>query len=200
MLYNNTERLYTPSANDTASPIFRRNEWCFSPWFCTCKATLGWVQPGLMRWLLLWITPMEEDWSLDVLTSSPACYHNTTDDPLFRRVLHHTPCPSPPPHSLPASSPPPHLVLLLTHSELIPIIRAITAQLWIYMETALMTAWNSAAKSHIAARMLWTAAILPWELYILQRSCNENTVSTIRFAVGMLYPVVIFLWECHILQ
>ena len=29
------------------------NEWCFRPQFCTCKAILGWGQPGLRRWIYI---------------------------------------------------------------------------------------------------------------------------------------------------
>ena len=47
-------------------------KWCFRPWFCIVKAILGQGQPGLMKWILLWIM-------LDLLTSSPACYHCTMD-------------------------------------------------------------------------------------------------------------------------
>ena len=51
------------------------NEWCFRPRFCTCKAILDHGQPGLMKWILLRIMPLVQDWSLDLLTSSPAPYH-----------------------------------------------------------------------------------------------------------------------------
>ena len=37
-----------------------------------CKAILGPGQPGLLRWILLWIMPLVEDQLLDLLTSSPA--------------------------------------------------------------------------------------------------------------------------------
>ena len=53
----------------------RLNEWCFKPRFCTCKAILGRGQPGVMRWILLWIMPLVQDRSLDLLTSSPARYN-----------------------------------------------------------------------------------------------------------------------------
>ena len=39
------------------------------------KAILGWEQPGLMRWILLWIMPLVQDWSLDPLARSPVHYH-----------------------------------------------------------------------------------------------------------------------------
>ena len=58
------------------------NEWCFRPRFCTMKAILGWGQPGLMRWILLWIMPLVQDRLLDLLTSSPACYDCTTGGPM----------------------------------------------------------------------------------------------------------------------
>ena len=39
------------------------NEWCFRPRFCTVM--LYWArQPGQMRWILLWIMPLVQDWSL----------------------------------------------------------------------------------------------------------------------------------------
>ena len=59
------------------------NEWCFRPWFCICKAILCRVQPALMGWGLLWIIPLVHDRSLDLLTSSPARYHCTTNAPRF---------------------------------------------------------------------------------------------------------------------
>ena len=45
-----------------------------------CKA-IYWAlgQPGILRWILLWIMPPVQDRSLHVLTSSPACYHCNTD-------------------------------------------------------------------------------------------------------------------------
>ena len=45
------------------------------------KDILGRRQPGLMRWFLLWIMPLVQDRSLDLLTSSPACYHCAMDAP-----------------------------------------------------------------------------------------------------------------------
>ena len=57
------------------------NEWCFRPRFCICKAIMGWGQPGLMRWILLWIMPLVQDQSLNLLTSSPVHYHCATDPP-----------------------------------------------------------------------------------------------------------------------
>ena len=64
-----------------ALPRTMMNEWCFRPWFCTFKAILGQGQPGLMRWILLWTMPPVQDRSLDLLTSSLARYHCTTDAP-----------------------------------------------------------------------------------------------------------------------
>ena len=32
--------------------IWWMNEWCFRPWFCTCKAIVWCGQPELMRWIL----------------------------------------------------------------------------------------------------------------------------------------------------
>ena len=54
----------------------KMNEWCFRPRFCT-EAKLGQRQPGRMRWILLWIMPLVQDWSLDLLASNLACYHCT---------------------------------------------------------------------------------------------------------------------------
>ena len=51
----------------------KQNEWCLRPQFCTI---LGQGQPGLMGWILVWTTPQEHDWSLGLLTCSPACYHS----------------------------------------------------------------------------------------------------------------------------
>ena len=34
-----------------------------------------------MRWILLWIIPLVQDQSLDLMTSSPACYHCAMDAP-----------------------------------------------------------------------------------------------------------------------
>ena len=48
-----------------------------------CKAKLGGGQPGLMRWIVLWIMPLVQDQSLDLLTLSPAHYHWATDGPNF---------------------------------------------------------------------------------------------------------------------
>ena len=55
---------------------------CFRPRFCTAKAIQGRGQPGLMRRILLRIMPLVQDGSLDLLTSSPARYHCTTDTPI----------------------------------------------------------------------------------------------------------------------
>ena len=49
--------------------------------FCTCNGILGRGQPGRMRWILLCIMPQVQDRSLDLLSSSPARYHCTTDAP-----------------------------------------------------------------------------------------------------------------------
>ena len=59
----------------------KENDWCFRPRFCTYKAILGWGQPGLMGWILLWILPLVQDRSLDLLASSTSRYHCTTDVP-----------------------------------------------------------------------------------------------------------------------
>ena len=57
----------------------RMNEWCFKPRLCTVKAILCRGQPGLMRWILVWIMLLVQGRSLDMLISSPVCYHCTTD-------------------------------------------------------------------------------------------------------------------------
>ena len=44
-----------------------------------CKAILGRGQPGLMRWILLWIMPLAPDRSFDLVTSNPARYQCATD-------------------------------------------------------------------------------------------------------------------------
>ena len=43
------------------------------------KAILGQIKPGWIRLILLWIMPLAQDQSLDLLASSPALYHCTTD-------------------------------------------------------------------------------------------------------------------------
>ena len=62
------------------------NEWCFRPQSCT-KAIMGWRQPGLMRWILVWIMPKMQDSLLDLLTGSPTVL------PLYSlsNWLHHLP-------------------------------------------------------------------------------------------------------------
>ena len=46
------------------------NDWCFR---------LGRSPPGRMRWILVWIIPLEQAWSFDMLASSPALYHCIMD-------------------------------------------------------------------------------------------------------------------------
>ena len=36
-----------------------------------------------MRWILLWTIPLVQDWLLDLLISSPACYYWATDAPFL---------------------------------------------------------------------------------------------------------------------
>ena len=48
-----------------------------------CKAILGQGQCGLMRWIWLWLTPLVQDQSLDLLTCSPTHYQWATDAPLL---------------------------------------------------------------------------------------------------------------------
>ena len=45
-----------------------------------CNAILSRRQPGRIRLILLWIMPFAQDRSLDLLASSPASYHWTTDE------------------------------------------------------------------------------------------------------------------------
>ena len=60
----------------------KNNEWMlFKAKILHCKDILVQGQPGLIRLILLWIVPLEQDQSLDLLTSSPACYHCATDAP-----------------------------------------------------------------------------------------------------------------------
>ena len=63
------------------------NDWCFRPRICT-KAILGRGQPGLIRWIMLWIIPLVQYLLVDLLTSSPACYHCTTISPLIAIPKH----------------------------------------------------------------------------------------------------------------
>ena len=70
------------------------NDWCLRPGFCTCKAILGRGQPGLMVLILLWIVPLVQDRSLDLLTSSLARCHSTSDAPSqnminVNNIIHH---------------------------------------------------------------------------------------------------------------
>ena len=69
------------------------NKLCLRLWFCTCNAIAGRRQPGLMRWILLWIIPLVQDRSLDLLTSSQGRHHCITDalrmqgSQVYRRVF-----------------------------------------------------------------------------------------------------------------
>ena len=47
----------------------------------TMSGYTGPGHPRLMGWISLWIIRLVQDQSLDVLTSSPACYYYTTDTP-----------------------------------------------------------------------------------------------------------------------
>ena len=62
-----------------------RNDWCFRPQLCTVRLYWAGWQPGRMRWILLWIIPLAQGRSLDLLASNPACYHCTMDAPLQRK-------------------------------------------------------------------------------------------------------------------
>ena len=68
--------------------IWKWPDWCFRPRFCTCKAILGRAQPGRMRWILSWSMPLAKDRLLDLLASSPARYHWTTDAPKHEFKIH----------------------------------------------------------------------------------------------------------------
>ena len=50
-----------------------------------CKAKLVLVQPGLVIWILLWLMPLVQYESIDLLTSSPAHYQYVTDAPLLKK-------------------------------------------------------------------------------------------------------------------
>ena len=65
----------------------KRNEWCFRLWFCTLKLCWAAGQSRLVRWILLWIMPLVQGRSLDLLTSSKACYHCTMDAPRGRKEV-----------------------------------------------------------------------------------------------------------------
>ena len=47
-------------------------------------------QPGLMRWILLWIMPLVQDRLLDLLASSPAHYHCATAAPIIQNRIDKT--------------------------------------------------------------------------------------------------------------
>ena len=55
------------------------NQWCFRPRLRSAR--LNWTGDNLGEWgeFLLWILPLEQDRSFDLLASSPAHYHCTTD-------------------------------------------------------------------------------------------------------------------------
>ena len=55
--------------------------WCFRQRYCTAKAILDRRQPEPMRWILIWIMPLAQKRSLELLASSPSRYHCTTDAP-----------------------------------------------------------------------------------------------------------------------
>ena len=77
-------RIHIGLVEDIIAVLFARwksNDSCFRPWFCTCKAILCRGQPRLMRWILLLYMPLVQDRSLNLLTSSPMCYHYATDAP-----------------------------------------------------------------------------------------------------------------------
>ena len=66
--------------------LHKWNDWVFQATILHCKAILGWGQPGLMSWVLLWITLLVQDQLLDLLASSPARYQCTMD--ALRYVFH----------------------------------------------------------------------------------------------------------------
>ena len=41
--------------------FFRMNDWCFRPQFCNVRLHFAWVQPGLTRWISVWIMPQVQD-------------------------------------------------------------------------------------------------------------------------------------------
>ena len=67
--------------------VSKWNEWSFKPRFCTCNTILGKGQPGVLRWILLWIMSLMQHRALDLLSSSPACHHCTTDVPVEMLLL-----------------------------------------------------------------------------------------------------------------
>ena len=54
-------------------------KWCFRPRFCTASL---YCRTGRMRWILLWIMPVVQDRTLDLLISSPVRYHCAMDAPM----------------------------------------------------------------------------------------------------------------------
>ena len=67
-------------------PMLKWNEWCLSPQFCT-KATLGRGQPGLMKWIVVWIMPQVQHKSLNLLTCSPVHHHCAAAAPTRIRTM-----------------------------------------------------------------------------------------------------------------
>ena len=55
------------------------------PWFCIVILNLG--QPGLVRWILLWIMPQVQYRLFDLLTCSLARYHCTMDAPPTHDII-----------------------------------------------------------------------------------------------------------------
>ena len=64
-----------------------RNYWCSRLRFCTIRLNRAANKLGYNEMNLLWIMPLVQDRSLDLLTSSPARYHCTTDAPEARQEL-----------------------------------------------------------------------------------------------------------------
>ena len=80
-------------------PILPKNEWMnewmvFQATILYCKALLGWEQPGLMSWILVWAMPQVQNRSLDLLTCSPMCYHSATAIPLPQTTKYNLTYPS----------------------------------------------------------------------------------------------------------
>ena len=69
---------------DIVASGFHQNEWMvFQTTILHYKALLGWKQPGLMGWILLYFMLLVQDWLLDLLISSPVRYFYATAAPFL---------------------------------------------------------------------------------------------------------------------
>ena len=82
--------IYWHSVNAHTFATFQENHnvWCFRPRFCTCNTGPG--QPGLMRLILLWIMPLVQDRSLDLLTNSSSLplYYGCPSKKIIKTDVH----------------------------------------------------------------------------------------------------------------